>query len=65
MGGISCGWDGSMGETEMKTKWCCVKADGVGLGINLWGKSTVFLCFLHGKDITLCVCNAQGNGCDV
>jgi hypothetical protein len=50
--GISCGWDGSMGETEMKTKWCCAKVDGGGLGIHLWGKSRVFVCFLHGIDMT-------------
>ncbi len=65
MGGISCGWDGSMGETEMKTKWCCAKVDGGGLGIHLWGKSRVFVCFLHGIDITLYECNAQGNACYV
>ncbi len=65
MGGNSCGWDGSMGETEMKTKWCCAKVDVEGLGIRLWGKSTVFLCFLHGIDITLCVLDAQGNACYV
>ena len=42
VGGISCGWVGSVGETETKTKGYRGKVDERGVGKLMWGEGMSF-----------------------
>ena len=63
MGGISCGWVGSVGETETKTKGYRGKVDERGVGKLMWGRVCRLLCCPYDIGLSLCVCNAETSAC--